>query len=127
MSIPLFSTHGVGVVALGYDGVRWTNQAGCIACRHPYAEGLFIPMDLRSEYFEHCGGAGLGGRDGTEETGVSAAEADAMDKLLMNARGADDLHVDRSRLSGAMEAWFPVKGSLGGEPVVGWLVWDNCD
>jgi hypothetical protein len=109
-----------GVILLCDSGVSWETQAGGTACRHPKAEGIFIPLPLPAMPHVGCWGGFDPGDD---------------EKIVESLVGLP-LVLDRDRWSDGMEAWIPVIVSESDHDYVdltsfvgmkGWLVYENCD
>jgi hypothetical protein len=121
-------THTLGLILLCPSGVIWTNQAGGTACRHPQAEGVYLPLWSPVEFPHICSYGYAVDSEGDVAAEVQAAIAAA----------GWPLAVDRSRADEAMEAWWPVtvNADAGADEYDvmcqfrGWraiLVTENCD
>lgn len=122
--------HVIGVVICWPSGVLYETQAGGIACHHPSAEGVLVPLD---------GALGLEGEDlAVDHVGcfgdVSDSDCGVMEQYLRGSKLS--LRMDETRREQAMEAWWPVVvlpapgeyDPLEGFPGrAGWLVTGNCD
>ena len=142
--IELWEGVGLGVIIEYESGVLYSNQTGGTACRHPRAEGVFVP--IRNDVA--LDGALIGPEaalqdyfaDGKYERtgavgGIDSDDVKFIDTLLDKWRLSDVLSVDVSRLSESEEAWVPVLiakdegifSGFGPYPRRGILTWTNSD
>lgn len=142
--IELYSTVGTALILDFPTGIRYTNQAGCVSCLQPSAEGILIPfendydidgqflsleIDL-AEYFALAWGSS------GASCGINLRDADAIDELLCKRKLIEWFHVDRKQLQSSFEAWVHVVvhgdhsfycQGFGPYPRRGVLTWGNSD
>jgi len=93
-------------------GIFYTAQCGGIGCRHPSAEGFFLPIwDLLPD-LDECsyGCAELTKSLGFDQPELRARLAEAIDKALpaVCARYSFNLRFDYERIDQLMEGWWPL-------------------
>lgn len=88
----------LGLIVLLETGVNWSNQTGGLACRHPVAEGIFLPLygdvpDDTDEFYDDSG---------------SPYNIERVQRFLIDNLLDDQLEPDPDATE-VMEAWIPVK------------------
>ena len=111
----------VGYIMYDTTGVVYTNQVGGYACRHPEAEGRWVPAPseaMQRELDEHFY-SDNGPYRGHCYEGITEATAGWLDDLM--ARHGLPLRVNRSMLEHCMEAWIYCVTKDGEGAVLTWL------
>jgi len=133
--IDLSEFHGVGLILLVPSGVLYKTQAEGLACSHPQAEGVFVPLRVRPGAAEmHALTQHFRGGPGP----INESSADVVDGILRR-NGHGHLKVNRARLEESYEAWIRVLvddasgGPYSGLGISGFgnceaiLIWPNSD
>jgi uncharacterized protein DUF6210 len=93
-----------GLILKHPTGVWWQGQAGGMACTHPEAEGVFIPLDvydgISDALHEHC----------CWDTSLAKAQEIAVTRISKClSEHLPFLHVDADFLADSTEAWLHVR------------------
>ncbi len=94
-----------GMIVPHDSGVKWTNQVGGTACRHPIVEGMYVPLPrewLVENSIENEWGCGPG--EGLGEYNRAVAER----FLEKNPELRKRFKFDKNFMESAGEAWVPV-------------------
>lgn len=132
----LYSLEQAGVVVLQSGQPSFFNQVGGTEYRRRDAEGWFVPLSNdpmegsgRDEYLD----ALLAEVFRAKPVGLSIAQADEVDDLLMQLSSSDQMRVDRSKLADSEAGWVFVEVSpmgdfsqfAGVDSCSGVLTWPN--
>ena len=95
---------GIGLILLAQTGVFYTTQAEGMACSHPKAEGVFVPIPVKPGaqeiwVLQQCFRGELGP--------ISKDSAEIVDRTFKR-NGHVYLKVNRARLNESYEAWIHV-------------------
>lgn len=149
ISINLLDAVGLGLIIECPTGIIYSNQVGGTSCLHPTLEGVYVPLrndvdqenstliSPENELWNYFSGPP---HDSTGATrGLTTADADIIDAVLVRWRLDTIIAVDRERLKESCEAWvcvlvlgedeemIGVFRGLGQYPVPGVLTWTNTD
>jgi hypothetical protein len=123
----------IGVIVCHEEGVQYSNQSGCLACKHPAERGFYVPLryqdgviESRIPEYDLCG----------SQFGDHPAYRFEEAQRVIESADLDTLIEPRSDGEVMMEAWVEVsirdnpdhwriEDHLCGKDAV--LVWENCD
>jgi len=127
-----------GIIILCKSGVIYTNQAGGHACKHPHAEGVFIPLsalnlEKKDKLLAGLDALFLGDKYcGWCDDGIDKDDAKYLNRLFKKCNCP--FKIDETRLKDCMEAWLYIiitedidgrlKGVKGRKAI---LTWSNSD
>ena len=127
----IWGGNSFGLIVLCGSGVFYTNQTGGLACNHPVAEGVFVPLDdgvgrpTQYRLSQHFRGSW---------EALNEEDAKVIDTALKSGN-LGFVSVSRKRLSESTEAWVHVELDLSkcGELLSNFednkaiLTWENSD
>ena len=126
--------QGLGLIVLGPSGTLYSNQSGGLACHHPEAEGVYVPLGSTPPELEAHFAAGRW--QGRCYAGIDDETARFVEYQLAEHvfGGRSSVAVDRSRLAESEEAWIFVMILPNGHAILaphvgarGIVVWQNSD
>jgi hypothetical protein len=133
--IDLIGFHGIGLIIIVESGVIYRSQAGGLACLHPEAEGVFLPLPVTSGASEmYALSQHFRGKLGH----IDEEAAKVIDRIL-GRNGHEHLTVNPKRVKESFEAWVHVlihapggrsrseKAISGFGECEGILIWPNSD
>lgn len=113
------------LLVLDESGWEYCLQAGGTACMRPQAVGYLVPLPPQERLNERLFDATF------DLVGLSATEADRLDRIIAGIQGLAGVVVDRTMLNASMEAWVFLQGApmnrLLGAGMSGVLIWPNSD
>ena len=129
-TIDLIWTNPFGVIMLRNSGVLYTNQTAGLACQHPEAEGIFVPLEdgagkpTRYVLHQHFRGSWYA---------LTDADANIVDGALQKGN-LGFIRANRNKLSESTEAWVHVTVDVTASGLFhdfdtheGILTWENSD